>query len=745
MAEMESGGLFNRGGWASQSLRVTARELSLVSGRGRSNAMVERFSRYQKAAEESNAEKKKPFVSSKPAVKSGGLSALKKRWEQDEPPPPLRGKPSLLPPRPRPLSIPAPAALPKPAPTALSPLQSQSQSPGPASPQDSLEAGGRSQLSTAAAPTAAAKERRNGIEKVEKVEKLERRLSESSEKVKKVEKVEKLDRRPSESSEKVEKMEKVERRPSESSEKVEEMEKVERRPSESSEKVEEVEEQAVSSPTPSEEKTSLALNNLKMKFEKGETKGPRGARRTSTEDVDQPRAIGVSARGKEAPSLKDKMAKYQAAISKQGLSKAGQATETTIHKVSPLQKSAFGCNGDGDQAKVSRKFCPAVRETCIACLKAVYPLEKLVADLHVYHKTCFRCVHCSMKLSLGSYASLHGNVYCKPHFSQLFKAKGNYDEGFGHRPHKELWAPKADGEGEGEPARQRDPEETPAPRPPPTAAAADDREDQSVEDAPQVKVTDLTARLETGGHAQPGAAAEKRFPSEKPAETRRLRIAWPPPGLEDPPAGGAPRKLLPPTDAEGVVGAGAGRPWRSKWPPEGEGVAPDPSGDRAELKSLRRSSSLKERCRPFTVAPRLREEGPLKALQERRGSLENRPPSGAREEEEEEEEEEGEGRGRKARAPPREDVASGRASLGEEAPASVERDPEPAARPASTGGSPGSSPPPSPAPRPDPDRSSQDVGFWEPEQEKEADGAEEELSVEDEIKRNRYYEDEEDD
>ena len=47
MAEMESGGPFNRGGWASQSLRVTARELSLVSGRGRSNAMVERFSRWE--------------------------------------------------------------------------------------------------------------------------------------------------------------------------------------------------------------------------------------------------------------------------------------------------------------------------------------------------------------------------------------------------------------------------------------------------------------------------------------------------------------------------------------------------------------------------------------------------------------------------------------------------------------------------------------------------------------------------
>uniref|UniRef100_A0A668ADA8 LIM domain and actin binding 1 n=1 Tax=Myripristis murdjan TaxID=586833 RepID=A0A668ADA8_9TELE len=80
-------------------------------------------------------------------------------------------------------------------------------------------------------------------------------------------------------------------------------------------------------------------------------------------------------------------------------------------------------------------------ETCIACQKTVYPLERLVADQHIYHKICFRCVHCNTKLSLGNYASLHNNVYCKPHFSQLFKAKGNYDEGFGHRPHKELWRP----------------------------------------------------------------------------------------------------------------------------------------------------------------------------------------------------------------------------------------------------------------------------------------------------------------
>lgn len=44
--------------------------------------------------------------------------------------------------------------------------------------------------------------------------------------------------------------------------------------------------------------------------------------------------------------------------------------------------------------------------------------------------------------SLGNYAALHGEFYCKPHFQQLFKSKGNYDEGFGRKQHKELWAHK---------------------------------------------------------------------------------------------------------------------------------------------------------------------------------------------------------------------------------------------------------------------------------------------------------------
>lgn len=33
-------------------------------------------------------------------------------------------------------------------------------------------------------------------------------------------------------------------------------------------------------------------------------------------------------------------------------------------------------------------------------------------------------------------------MYCKPHYKQLFKSKGNYDEGFGQKPHKEQWSHK---------------------------------------------------------------------------------------------------------------------------------------------------------------------------------------------------------------------------------------------------------------------------------------------------------------
>jgi hypothetical protein len=70
-------------------------------------------------------------------------------------------------------------------------------------------------------------------------------------------------------------------------------------------------------------------------------------------------------------------------------------------------------------------------EKCLACGKTVYPGDRLSVEKVIYHKTCFRCAECKSTLSLGSYASIDSKFYCKPHFKQLFKLKGNYSEGFG--------------------------------------------------------------------------------------------------------------------------------------------------------------------------------------------------------------------------------------------------------------------------------------------------------------------------
>jgi hypothetical protein len=76
---------------------------------------------------------------------------------------------------------------------------------------------------------------------------------------------------------------------------------------------------------------------------------------------------------------------------------------------------------------------------CGVCSKVVYAMEKLEADGAVYHKNCFRCKQCNKAVSLGEYAALQGKIFCKPHFKQLFKLKGNYNEGFGTEQHKMKW------------------------------------------------------------------------------------------------------------------------------------------------------------------------------------------------------------------------------------------------------------------------------------------------------------------
>ncbi|KAL0151263.1 hypothetical protein M9458_053454, partial [Cirrhinus mrigala] len=232
------------------------------------------------------------------------------------------------------------------------------------------------------------------------------------------------------------------------------------------------------------------------------------------------------------------------------------------------------------------KFNLPTQERCVSCLKTVYPLEKLVANQQIYHKSCFRCAFCSTKLSLGTYASLHGSIYCKPHFSQLFKSKGNYDEGFGHRPHKEMWTPQTNEE-ESEGGESSKPFLADSVLVKPTEQLS-----PKVEESRPAKFTDQTAALET--KSQMTSSTEKQLVS---VETRRLRVAWPPPADSD----GSSKVSIPAPE----VGKGSSKLFRAKWPPEEETPPAQQSSERAELKSLRRTSSLKERSRPFSVAPRL--------------------------------------------------------------------------------------------------------------------------------------------
>ncbi|XP_039056899.1 LIM domain-containing protein PLIM2c-like isoform X2 [Hibiscus syriacus] len=100
-------------------------------------------------------------------------------------------------------------------------------------------------------------------------------------------------------------------------------------------------------------------------------------------------------------------------------------------------------------SKVAAMFS-GTQEKCGVCKKTCYPLEKVTVEGEIYHKNCFRCAHGGCFLTTSSYAALDGFLYCKHHFSQLFKETGSYSHLTKTTSMKKPSAGEADSESKGD-------------------------------------------------------------------------------------------------------------------------------------------------------------------------------------------------------------------------------------------------------------------------------------------------------
>ncbi|GAB1227043.1 hypothetical protein ENUP19_0317G0048 [Entamoeba nuttalli] len=98
--------------------------------------------------------------------------------------------------------------------------------------------------------------------------------------------------------------------------------------------------------------------------------------------------------------------------------------------------------------------------TCPVCGKKAYQMESIVIEGITMHKNCFRCSVCKKTLNGSNFAKNHGIYYCKVHFQQMFKEKGNYDEGFGYTKRSANWE-KKDEEHHAEPKKEEPKKEEP--------------------------------------------------------------------------------------------------------------------------------------------------------------------------------------------------------------------------------------------------------------------------------------------
>ncbi|KAH6777738.1 GATA type zinc finger transcription factor family protein [Perilla frutescens var. hirtella] len=64
-------------------------------------------------------------------------------------------------------------------------------------------------------------------------------------------------------------------------------------------------------------------------------------------------------------------------------------------------------------------------QKCKACDKTVHFAEMMSVDGIPYHKACFKCNHCSGRLSMSTYSAVEGQLFCRSHYEQLCRENGS--------------------------------------------------------------------------------------------------------------------------------------------------------------------------------------------------------------------------------------------------------------------------------------------------------------------------------
>ncbi|KAL1502838.1 hypothetical protein ABEB36_007923 [Hypothenemus hampei] len=102
-------------------------------------------------------------------------------------------------------------------------------------------------------------------------------------------------------------------------------------------------------------------------------------------------------------------------------------TKSSFSKFDALQKKNILHVRSSDSTKAQEKFNNGAQiemsTNCKACGKQVFQMEQIKAERAVWHKNCFRCIECSKQLTVDTYESNDGTLYCKPHFKALFAPK----------------------------------------------------------------------------------------------------------------------------------------------------------------------------------------------------------------------------------------------------------------------------------------------------------------------------------